>query len=172
MGRREDVLDILDRLLAHDAWTTRQLLLRCRELDATALHEPFDLGHQTLSETLDHMIGNVRTWTDLMSGASIPRDETAHPERSVVELIAWHETASADFAALARRIRDEGRLDELWIDVLDDPPAAKSYGGAIAHVITHNMHHRAEVLHMLQRLGIQELPEGDVLSWEATETAS
>lgn len=25
-------MTILDRLLGHDAWTTRQLLLRCREL--------------------------------------------------------------------------------------------------------------------------------------------
>ncbi len=165
-------MDILDRLLAHDAWTTRQLLERCRELDAVALQQPFDIGHGTLAETLYHMIDNVRTWTDLMSGAPIPRDETTHPERFVDDLIAWHETASADFAALARRIRDEGRLDELWIDVLAEPPAALSYGGAIAHVITHNMHHRAEVLHMLQRLGIRDLPEGDVLSWEDTLTVA
>jgi hypothetical protein len=28
--------------------------------------------------------------------------------------------------------------------------------------------HRGEILHMLERLGIQGLIEGDVLSWEAT----
>jgi uncharacterized damage-inducible protein DinB len=28
------------------------------------------------------------------------------------------------------------------------------------------MHHRAQVLHMLRRLGVSGLPEGDVLSWE------
>ena len=40
------------------------------------------------------------------------------------------------------------------------------YGGGIAHVITHSMHHRAQPLYMLRRLGIEGLPEGDVLSWE------
>jgi hypothetical protein len=28
------------------------------------------------------------------------------------------------------------------------------------------MHHRGEVLHMLARLGLTELPEGDLLGWE------
>lgn len=79
-----------------------------------------------------------------------------------------HTAAAAEFAALARRIADEGRLDELWIDVLDDPPRRKTRGGTIGHVITHNMHHRAEALHILSRLGVSDLPEGDVLSWEST----
>ena len=57
-----------------------------------------------------------------------------------------------------------------WISVLldtrDDPPAPMTYGSAIAHVITHNMHHRAEILHMLGKLNVPDLPEGDVLTWE------
>jgi uncharacterized damage-inducible protein DinB len=166
-------MDLLDRLLGHDAWTTRQLLLRSGELDPAALHQPFDVGHETVYETLIHMIGNVRTWTDLMTGTPIDRTEsaTAWHNLSIDGLIARHDAATSDFAALARRIRDENRFDEQWIDTLDDPPTAKTYGGAIAHVITHNMHHRSELLHMLARLGLADLPEGDVLSWEATQAS-
>ncbi|MEO2015569.1 MAG: hypothetical protein ABGZ53_14495 [Fuerstiella sp.] len=29
------------------------------------------------------------------------------------------------------------------------------------------MHHRAQVLYMLRRVGVVDLPEGDVLSWES-----
>ena len=47
-------------------------------------------------------------------------------------------------------------------------PVQKSYAGTILHVITHDHMHRAEIRHMLQRLGVQGLIEGDVLSWEAT----
>jgi uncharacterized damage-inducible protein DinB len=113
------------------------------------------------------MIDNVRTWTDLMNGTPIAWDETAWQDLSVDDLIARHDEAAGDFAALARRISDEDRLDEQWVDTLDDPPTAKTYGGAIAHVITHNMQHRGELLQMMQRLGLRDLPEGDVLSWEA-----
>ncbi len=60
-------MDLLDRLLGHDRWTTAQLLERCRELRAAQWTQPFDLGHQTLAATFQHMIGNVRVWTDLMA---------------------------------------------------------------------------------------------------------
>jgi uncharacterized damage-inducible protein DinB len=37
---------------------------------------------------------------------------------------------------------------------------------AHAHVLTHSMHHRAQVLYVLRQLGPTGLPEGDGLSWE------
>src|SRR6266705_3045972 len=103
-------MDLLDRLLGHDRWTTAQLLERCRELRAEQWTQPFDLGHQTLAATFQHMIGNVRVYTDV--------------------------------ATLARRIADERRWDATYVHALADPPPSKRYGGTIAHVITHNMHHR------------------------------
>ena len=66
--------------------------------------------------------------------------------------IGWN-ASYAEFADFARQIEREGRLDDLWTDVLDNPPTQKSYGGAIGHVITHNMHHRAEAQHILHRVG-------------------
>jgi uncharacterized damage-inducible protein DinB len=49
---------------------------------------------------------------------------------------------------------------------LDNPPREKSYGTSLAHIITHSMHHRAQVLYMLRLSGVRNLPEGDVFSWE------
>jgi uncharacterized damage-inducible protein DinB/ribosomal protein S18 acetylase RimI-like enzyme len=159
-------MDLLDRLLGHDAWTTRQILLCCREVSEADLHRRFDIGHGTVHETLAHMIGNVRIWADLMNGAVDTSVWERVENASLDELIELHDAAYADFAALARRIRDEDRCDERWTDTLDDPPAEKSFGGAIGHVITHNMFHRADLLHMLKRLGVPHLLEGDLLSWE------
>ena len=158
-------MDLLDRLLGHDRWTTTQLLERCRELRAEQWTQPFDLGHQTLVATFQHMIGNVRVWTDLMTERPIqPSSDEALITVDLL-LAAW-QRAYTDFATLARRIADESRWDATYVDVLDDPLRAKSYGGTIAHVITHNMHHRAEIIHMLTRLGLQNVLERDVLSWE------
>jgi uncharacterized damage-inducible protein DinB len=161
-------MDLLDRLLGHDAWTTRQILVRCNEVLPADLQQKIDASHETIYDTVVHMIGNVRVWTDLMDGSEIVFDKKSWAGLSVDDLMSRHDEASADFANLARRIRDQGRFDDLWIDTLDNPPRSKTYGGAIAHVITHNMHHRGELLHMLRRLGVQNLLEGDVLSWEET----
>ena len=156
-------MDILERLLRYDAWTTHHLLNRCCELTVEQLRQPFDVGHGTLLATCEHLIHNVEVWTGLMNGQS----EFAHSSSShLAELIARFEAASTEFGKLARRLTAENRLDELWTDVLDKPPTQKTYGGAIAHVLTHNHAHRTEILHMLERLGLTNLIEGDVLSWE------
>jgi uncharacterized damage-inducible protein DinB len=76
------------------------------------------------------------------------------------------ERAAADLAVVARDVADRCAWDELWADVLDEPPTKKTYGGAIAHIATHGMHHRAQLLYMLRRLGLEALPEGDALGWE------
>lgn len=159
-------MDLLDRLLGHDHWTTRQLL-RCRELADAQLDQPVDAGHGSLRETLSHTIGNIEVWTALMRGnPAHPRRQDAPGADGVEQLIERLDLAMAGFGALARQITDEGRLDDTWLDVLDTPPARKTYGGAIGHVLTHDMHHRAEILHMLARLGLRDLPQGDLLSWE------
>jgi uncharacterized damage-inducible protein DinB len=135
------------------------------------MHQRFDIGHETVHATLVHMIGNVGTWTALMQ-IGHPRDRTdGWAEMGVPSLAAEHERSYAEFAGLARQTRDAGRWNDTWVDSLDDPPTSKTFGGAILHVITHNMHHRGELLHMLSRIGLTDLPEGDLLSWEARATA-
>jgi len=160
-------VDLLDRLLEHDAWTTRQLLLCCRNLTDEQLDREFDIGQRTVRATLLHIIRNVEVWSDLMSGQPVRADQGVRLQgRSVAVLITRLDHATADLKRIARAVDQRGGWDELWVDRLDSPPVEKTYGGGIAHVITHSMHHRAQLLYMLHQLGVEGLPEGDVLSWE------
>lgn len=162
-------MDLLDRLLAHDAWTTRQLLLRSRDLTDAHLDRRFDIGHETLRRTFAHIIGNMEVWTGLLrERPTRPRIAPAAASDSIPSLLARLDAIAPEFASVARRMRDEGRYDAHFTDVLDDPPRQKTFGGTIAHLITHSMQHRSEALHILKRLGVPDLPEGDVLSWEET----
>jgi uncharacterized damage-inducible protein DinB len=167
LPQEDDTVDLLDRLLAHDAWTTRQLLGCAGELPDDELDVEFEIGLRTLRATFDHVVFNMEVWSGLMAGDPVQIEKGSRPdERTIVALLERLDRAASKLAGVARAVADRHAWDERWLDVLDDPNTEKTYGGAIAHVLTHSMHHRAQVLYMLRRLGVQSLPEGDVLTWE------
>lgn len=153
-------MDLLDRLVGHDHWATAQLLALSRGLTDAQLDQPFDIGHRTLRATFEHMIFNVEAWTAVMAGQP---DNVQRDDRSLAALIDRDERAFAAFAAFARRVRDEQRLDDTFVDYFD---AHMTFGGAILHVILHNAEHRGEALHILERLGVPDLPEVDHGLWD------
>jgi uncharacterized damage-inducible protein DinB len=156
-------MNMLDRFLGHDLAVTTELLQRCLDLTDDEMDRVFDVGWGTLRKTFDHMIRNIEVWTDLMMERSV---HPASDHVSASQLLARLERSYAEFSVFARKMENEGQLNELWTDVLDEPPTQKSFGGAIGHVITHNMHHRAEILHIMHRLGMNNLPEGDLMGWD------
>lgn len=161
-------LDLLDRLLDHDEWTTGRVLAAAQTLSEAQLDQVFDLGHSSFRRTALHMVGNIEVWTDLLEGRPARSMPAATP--TLPELHQRFDLAYHAFAQTARAARDAGRLNDLYWDVLDRPPQQKSVAGTLLHVITHNHMHRAELLHLLERLGVPDLIEGDVLSWEAAQT--
>ena len=157
-------MDILDRLLAHDSWTTRQLLLACQALPEAAWEQEFEIDHHSLRATFLHLIDNMEGWTDLLYG----RPRTERSGDTPAALLERLTVISREFIVLARRIARENREDDVFMDVLDEPPVPKTFGGAIAHLITHNMHHRAQIMFLMEKVGLTQHIEGDLLSWEAT----
>ncbi|MDP9366668.1 MAG: DinB family protein [Chloroflexota bacterium] len=153
-------MDLLDRLLAHDHWATARLLDVSRGLTDSQLDQPFDIGHRSLRATFDHMILNVEFWTGLMVEQPI---EDKRDASSVTTLIEDHERSYATFATVARQFRDEQRLEDTYIDHF---AARKTFGGTIIHVVLHNAEHRSEALHILERLGVPDLPEVDHGLWD------
>src|SRR4051812_50025121 len=81
-----NIIEVLDRLLGHDAWTTRQLLLRCRELTDAQLDRPFDIGDRSLRKTFQHIIAVMEVWTDRMAARPV-RDTSPETPPSVDHLL-------------------------------------------------------------------------------------
>jgi uncharacterized damage-inducible protein DinB len=153
-------MDLLDRLLDHDRWATASLLDLSRGLTDAQLDQPFDVGHRTLRATFEHMIFNVEFWTASM--AERPAD-IQRGDRSLAALVDRHERSHAAFASFARRVRDEQRLDDTFVDHF---ATRMTFGGAILHVVLHDAEHRSEALHILERLGVPDLPEVDHGLWD------
>jgi uncharacterized damage-inducible protein DinB len=155
-------MDLLDRLLGHDLWTTRQLLLACQSLPDELLDKEFEIDHKSLRETFLHMIANMEVWTDLIYERPVQQKAGS----TIPELIDRLDKTGQYFAGFARDIAREGKYDEFFLDVLDQPPTKKTYGGAIGHVLTHDMHHRAQIMFLMEKVGLEDHIEGDLLSWE------
>jgi uncharacterized damage-inducible protein DinB len=156
-------MTILDRLLSQDAWTTRQLLLRCQSLSAEQMQHEFDIDSRSLSATLRHLIGAMEFHTDRLLGRTI--SDSYRDDTSVDGMLLRLTTVAKDFAAFATKVEREGREDEMMTN--ENNENLRTLGGVIAHVITHNMHHRAQAMYIMNKLGMSDIIEGDVLGWES-----
>jgi uncharacterized damage-inducible protein DinB len=150
-------------MLAHDAWTTRQLLSACQSLPDELLDKEFEIDHRSLRLTFLHIIENMEVWTDLLS----ERPVQTRSGSSIFELLERLSAASMDFAHTARKIARQGRLDDCYEDPLEEPTRKRTYGGTIGHLITHSMHHRAHIMLLMEKVGLSDHIEGDLLGWES-----
>ncbi len=159
-------MDLLERLFAHDRWAMDTLLACCETLGDEQLDRRFDIGHQTVRETLGHVALSMKFWTQAMSGNPMP---DPGDDRSVVRLKMLYLEAIDGFIGVARELRDEDRLDDTFVGHFGLP---MSFAGAILHVMMHNDEHRADLSHMLQRLEIGEIPEVDHAIWDNSVRAT
>jgi uncharacterized damage-inducible protein DinB len=123
----------------------------------------FDIGDRSLRGTFDHLIGCMEGHTDFM----LTRSETpAYRESESIDGLLKRLTIVAkDFAEFAAKVQREGRSDEMATNPRTGN--CRSLGGVIGHVITHGMHHRAQIMYLFEQLGVNNVIEGDLLSWEA-----
>ena len=155
--------DPLKILLAHDHWATTQILHACATLPSAQFHQRFDLGPGSLHDTLTHILGAMRTWTDTLTGHDPrPRPESDGQRRTPAELLSLlnesHQKLAAEstrrpLAEMATRQLRDGRTVHL------------TRAAVLAHVATHGMHHRAQCLNMLRRLNVTPLPPSSVTEW-------
>jgi uncharacterized damage-inducible protein DinB len=165
-------MNIVDRLLEHNAWATRVVLERCRSLTPEQFGRRFEMGLGSLHDTLLHTIGAMIRWSDRIAGRTVrPSIEADTSTRTPDQLLAELDRAAMEIGAVARSMREAKRLDEIMESKFgDSPPIHFTRGTAIVHVMTHGAHHRAQALNMLRQLGIapKDLPDIDAIEWELT----
>lgn len=164
-------MDLVDRLIDHDLWLTRQMLLAARRLTDEQLDLPlksesqavgFEPEQKTLRELLDRIILAKEVWVAATEHQGFPEERSKTPEG----MIARFEVAYPMFVGLAKKVRDQGQWDATFVDELCEPPETFSFGGMIAHVLTFGIHRRQLALEIMRKMGIEELGYGDPISWE------
>ncbi len=158
-------MDLLDRLLGHDAWTTQQLLEHAADIPPDAWRRTFEMGPGSLQETFVHTIGATHRWADRIADR-IPGEVSIVDDPSAEDLLHPAKHAAELLAEASRLIQDEGRLDEMMSVVANEKRWHFSRGSAIVHVVTHAMHHRAQIFNMMRHVGAAPSIDGDTLEWE------
>ena len=155
--------DPLQILLAHDRWASGQVLGACEGLTPEQFQRRFDMGPGSLHDTLTHVVGAMRAWTETLAGLEPrPRLETDGVRRTPAEIRGLLEEACAAFGAEAGR----RPLGEIVTRHLRDGRTRQLTRAAVfVQVTTHGMHHRAQCLNMLKQLGVTPLPPTGVAEW-------
>jgi uncharacterized damage-inducible protein DinB len=114
----------------------------------------------------------MRRWADRIEERTL-RDSIEKPKapRTPAELINLLEDAASDLTSVADRIVEDDSLDEKFeVTYAGVPkPFVVTRGTALVHVLTHGVHHRAQCLNLLRRLGLADLPDVDAIDWEIHE---
>ena len=149
-------------LLDFDAWANERLFDACASLDDAALDRTFEMGIGSLRATFAHDLGAMIGWTGVLLGEEEPfASMREDPPWSVETFRIRQREANAAFRSAA--------LDGEFADVVVREREGRTYaftrGGILAHVTTHAMHHRAQCLNMLRRIGVESQPESSVFQW-------
>ncbi|MDQ6873804.1 MAG: AraC family transcriptional regulator [Actinomycetota bacterium] len=161
--RRRSAMDIVNRMLGHDAWLVDQMLDRAGTLTDVQLDRPIEVGVEgiddapTLRSLLARLVFTKEMWTAAVEGRTLAADAGA----GIDELRARHAAAAPHFLQLVGAALREGRADETFIDATCEPPHTFTYGGMIAHVLTFSAHRRTLALGALHDAGITDLGAGD-----------
>src|SRR5688572_11987478 len=152
----------------HNAWATRALLDVCRSLTEGQFHRRFGIGCGTLHDTFAHIIGAMDRWADRIGATPLSPSPEGSGKFGIDELCAMLDRAAEKLEAVARRIIDENRLDEVMEFPAGEgrPPYRFHRSTAMVHVTTHGMHHRAQIFNMLRQLGVKQTMDGDPVEWE------
>jgi uncharacterized damage-inducible protein DinB len=138
-------------------WAWDRLLAAVAPLTDAQLDQPFEMGPGSLRATLRHLYGAERNWLARWRGC----DQPQFPQAS--ELAKPAEFDRAHRALVPERSADVANLDFSQTCTYTNPQGRTytfALGDVLLHVCNHGIHHRAQAVNMLRRLGQPPLAPG------------
>lgn len=165
------IMDLSDRLIAHDYWHTTRLLEQAATLPDDVLdrhvrpgmivHE-FEGPEPDVRTMLERIVFTKEVWTAAIGGRDFPQ----HADRSIAALKSRLDAVEPQFAALVKRIRDRNEWDDVFVDALCTPPVSFTFGSVVAHIQTASVIRRHTVIGVMRELGVKDVETRDPIEWE------
>lgn len=156
-------MNLIERLVEHGRWFTGRFLEAALPLTDEQLDREFDIGHRTYRKTAMHLVNVIEAETGRLRGASPA--ERLPEDASIVDTLGAHKIAFDKFEEAVRETLAAG-IEKQNATYVDNYGIPQSYGGTLLFVITQNVLRVSELRHFLDRLGVENLLEGDVQEWE------
>ncbi len=147
-------------LLTHNRWANQQIIDACRELSDEQFHQSFEMGVGSLHNSLNHIMGAMKGWGDLLGGRE-QQERLESQTHSIDELEVFNNDLSDDLENSAAA----NPVDQIVTGERGGQSYSFARGAVLTHVTTHGMHHRAQCLNMLRQLGVEKLPPSAVVEW-------
>ena len=167
------IAEFLQILMNHNTWATGVLIDDAAKLTPQQFQQRFEIGPGSIHDTLRHIVGAMIRWADRIGGREVRESiERNGSTMTPAELRADLARGDRELRAVAAEVEAAGRWNEQMEFVVPDGPTYHfTRATAIMHVLTHGMHHRAQVLNMRRQLGLPSLGlDLDVVEWECVQT--
>ena len=168
-------MNVLGRMVEQHGWLTGEVVVRAGRLSDDVLDKPIVISVEgvdddpTLRKLLSRLVGQLAMWNAVLAMRDYDWDVEKH--ESVESMRHRLSTEGATFLDHVKRVCDEGRLDETFVDAQCTPADVFTHGGMIAHVLTFAAHRRTLVAGALIDAGITDLGAGDPRLWVAQPAA-
>jgi uncharacterized damage-inducible protein DinB len=148
-----------------------RVLEHVRALTHAQYVRTFALGRGSIRATLVHIADTEWWYTSMLEG--VPSPEERSPFRAFARMgvtpleASWAALAERTRRALARETDWGRRVEDRWTTKRWKRGVNTTAGGVAAQLLFHEVHHRAQVMVMLRRLGVplQGL-DYSLLTWE------
>jgi AraC-like DNA-binding protein len=166
--------DISALMVAHDVADTTYLIGEASALSKERWAEDISPGQVILEwdgpepsvgAVLGAIVWSKEVWLATIEGRDFPERAATQPGSCSAEQLADHHADIAKrWSAMISDYSAAGRMGDIVIDALCDPPESFQLYGIVAHVLTYSAHRRGLVRIMLAQNGIRT-GHGDPLEW-------
>jgi uncharacterized damage-inducible protein DinB len=145
--------ETLRELFRYNDWARERVLRLAAPCSDAELDRPFEMGEGSLRNTLYHLWAAEYGWLDRWQpqGAS-PYDAECHGENAV-EIGRRHVETAAARDAFLTALGPGGLTRTITYTNSKGVTSTFSFGQMMLHVCNHGVHHRAQALAMLRKLG-------------------
>ncbi len=167
--RKVTSVELLTRMVEHHIWLIGQLIDHAATLTDDQLDLPIELSvdgvddHPTLRSVLSRLVGQMDMWNEAIAMRGY--DFAIEQGESIPQLHDRLRKVGPVFLGHVRDVLDNGRLDETFVHLADNPPKVYTYGGLIAHVLTFAAYRRTLAVGALTSFGVAGLNNGDPRDW-------